>query len=81
MEDDNILADILCELDGNKDSAAGATSLSSSSYKAIQDEKKAINDYMSSFSKNVLKKRESKQVDTATDDVRSCDLIPFLRTH
>ncbi|KAG4074677.1 hypothetical protein HA402_004548 [Bradysia odoriphaga] len=68
LEDDNILADILCELDGNAANVVSATSHSTSSLKAVQEEKKAINDYMASFSKNVLKKRELKEVDTASDD-------------
>lgn len=72
MEEDNILADILCELDGNKSNVVGATPHSNSSLKAIQEEKKAINDYMASFSKNALKsKREIKEVDGASDDVRN----------
>lgn len=35
----------------------------------MQEEKQAINDYMASFSKNALKKRDAKEVDAASDDV------------
>lgn len=63
------MADILGELDGNKTDVVGTTSHSNSSMKTIQEEKNAINEYMASFSKNVLKKRELKEVDTGDDDV------------
>lgn len=63
------MADILGELDGNKTDVVGTTSHSNSSLKTIQEEKNAINEYMASFSKNVLKKRELKEVDTGDDDV------------
>lgn len=72
LEDDNILADILGELDGNKPNIVGAPSHSSSSLQTKQEEKIMMNEYMASFSKNVLKKRELKEVDAVSDDVGSC---------
>lgn len=72
LEEDSILADILGEIDGNKTSAAGTTSHSNSSLQAIHEEKNKINEYMASFSKNALKKRDLKEVDADSDDVRSC---------
>lgn len=69
LEDDNILADILGELDGNKTNYVGANSHTNPSLKTIQNEKNMINEYMASFSRNALKKRELKEVDATGDDV------------
>lgn len=73
LEDDNILADILGELDDNKANVLGTNTHPNSSLKKIQEEKNAINEYMASFTKKSLKKRDSKQVDAASDDdVSTC---------
>lgn len=71
LEDDNILADILGELDGSKGNAVNTTSHSSSSLQTKQEEKNRMNEYMASFSK----KHDLKEVDTAGDDVGSCLLL------
>lgn len=69
LEDDNILADILGELDNTKTNGL-STSQTNTSLKSIQEEKTMINEYMASFSKNVFKKRELRRETDPSDDVR-----------
>lgn len=69
LEDDNILADILGELDSKETNTVGTTSHTNSSLATIQEEKNMINEYMASVSRNALKKRQLNKADDSNDDV------------
>lgn len=73
LEDDDILADILGDLEQNTSTSNGAASSSSGAKAKVSeassklDEVALVKEYMANFSKSVQRKPETKQESTSDD--------------